>query len=296
MNKSPVNHKVVVLGGDERDIFLIKHLKQAGIDVFAIGFDRVGYKIEGTVLYTMDEIEEEQINAIILPLAGVDSEGNVPASNTTKKLNFWKETKNLSELPLILIGSASKDFKSLVEKRGGSIVETIDLDDIAIYNSIPTAEGAIFEALKNSNLTIHSSDSLVLGLGRCGITLARLLKNMSSNVTVAVRRPAQLARAEELGASAIYINELSNYIKDFQLIFNTIPALILKEDIINKLSPEAVIIDIASGQGGTDFKACREKNIKGILAPGLPGKIAPQTAGEILGKVYPRLLLTHLRG
>ncbi len=47
----------------------------------------------------------------------------------------------------------------------------MDRDDVAILNSIPTAEGIIQRAMELSDITIHGSQALVLGMGRCGITL-----------------------------------------------------------------------------------------------------------------------------
>jgi dipicolinate synthase subunit A len=34
--------------------------------------------------------------------------------------------------------------------------------------------------------------------------------------------------------------------------------------------------------------------IKALLAPGLPGIVAPRTAGRILAQIYPQLILRHL--
>ena len=47
---------------------------------------------------------------------------------------------------------------------------------------------------KNYQITIHNSKALVLGLGRCGATLAGLLNALGAHVYVAVRKEADLAR------------------------------------------------------------------------------------------------------
>jgi len=39
----------------------------------------------------------------------------------------------------------------------------------------------------SKDITIHGSNSFVLGFGRTGMTLSRLLRNMGANVTVAAR-------------------------------------------------------------------------------------------------------------
>ena len=57
---------------------------------------------------------------------------------------------------------------------------------------------------------------------------------------------------------------------------------------------DAVVIDIAQAPGGTDFAAADELGIKAFLDLGLPGKVAPETAGEILARVIPGLILDDL--
>jgi dipicolinate synthase subunit A len=54
-----------------------------------------------------------------------------------------------------------------------------------------------------------------------------------------------------------------------------------------------VVIDLASAPGGTDFNAARELGLKAELAPGLPGIVAPVTAGRIIAELIVRHLTNH---
>ena len=56
-------------------------------------------------------------------------------------------------------------LKNCARKRIRKLVELFERDDVAIYNSIPTAEGAMMMAIENTDITIHSSRAIVLGLG-----------------------------------------------------------------------------------------------------------------------------------
>ena len=56
-----------------------------------------------------------------------------------------------------------------------------------------------------------------------------------------------------------------------------------------------LIIDLASKPGGTDFRYAEKRGIKALLAPGLPGIVAPKTAGQILANVLAQLLQDDLR-
>ena len=63
-----------------------------------------------------------------------------------------------------------------------------DYDEVAIYNSIPTAEGVIYNIIKNTEITIHQAEILVIGSGRTSITIARDLKALGAFVSVTFRK------------------------------------------------------------------------------------------------------------
>ena len=65
--------------------------------------------------------------------------------------------------------------------------------------------------------------------------------------------------------------------------------------MLENMAKHTVIIDLASPPGGTDFALATEMGIKTIHALGLPGKVAPVTAGRILAAFYPALLADLIR-
>jgi dipicolinate synthase subunit A len=98
-----------------------------------------------------------------------------------------------------------------------------------------------------------------------------------------------------MGLKAVHFNELMNCLSDVDVIFNTVPAPVLDKDVLVKVPSTTLIIDLASAPGGTDFASAEELGVKAILAPGLPGKVAPKTAGRILAQVVPRILLQKVK-
>lgn len=92
--------------------------------------------------------------------------------------------------------------------------------------------------------------------------------------------------------------DLTAYTSDIDLIFNTIPTMIITAQIISKLPRRTVIIDLASAPGGTDFRFAEKRGIKALLAPGLPGIVAPKTAGIIIANTLCQSITEefHLRG
>ena len=81
-----------------------------------------------------------------------------------------------------------------------------DHDEVAIYNSIPTAEGVLYHIIKNTDITIHQAEILVIGSGRIALTIARDLKALGAYVSVTFRKKKDEARLFEMGLNPIHID------------------------------------------------------------------------------------------
>jgi dipicolinate synthase subunit A len=145
-------------------------------------------------------------------------------------------------------------------------------------------------AIEHTNVTIHASKATVLGFGRVGMTLARLLKAMGAIVSTGVRFPEQFARAYEMGLDPFYTNDWYDRLKECDLLFNTIPSMIISAKVIAAMCPHTVIIDLATKPGGTDFRFAEKRQIKALQAPGLPGIVAPKTAGNMFASTLCQLI------
>ncbi|UWG98565.1 dipicolinate synthase subunit DpsA [Dehalobacter sp. DCM] len=286
--------RLAIIGGDDREIYLIPELQKLGAEIIGLGLEKspLGNSIAHARSFP-DIIT--QADVLILPMFGTDERGLIKAkySNSPIVLNNEALESIPPGIPLF-IGWARPALINAAQKMKIDLVEMGNRDEIVILNSIPSAEGALQMAIEATNITIHSSQSFVLGLGRCGLTLVNLLKGMSAKVTAVARKPKDIARALEMGVNAISFVELEQEISRAEIIFNTVPALVLDRNMLDNISRDAVIIDIASIPGGTDFEYAQLLGIKAQLAPGLPGIVAPKTAGKILAKVYPPLILQHL--
>ena len=151
-----------------------------------------------------------------------------------------------------------------------------------IPNAVPTAEGAIEIAIAETPFTIHGSKSLVLGYGKIGKILSKDLYALGAQTYVEARKYADLAMIEGHGYEPLPLDNLKDHIHDFDIIFNTIPSLILDDEILAKVKKDALIIDLASKPGGIDFDAAKSYGLKVIWALSLPGKIAPVSSGAII--------------
>ena len=286
--------RLAVIGGDEREIFLISELQKQGAYIIGVGFENAS-PITGMILVSSIEDAIEQVDALIFPMFGTDERGSVKAKFSDSPIVLNKQV--LESIPShvpIIIGFARPALKSIAENLGIQLVETVNLDELAILNSIPSAEGAIQMAMEATTITIHGSQSFVLGLGRCGWTLSRMLQGLGAQVTGVARKPSDLARAAEMALHAVHFGNLEAEIGRAEIIFNTVPHQILDRRMLEKVARDTVIVDLASIPGGTDFEYAQMLGIKALLAPGLPGIVAPKTAGRILAQIYPQLILRHL--
>lgn len=286
--------KIAVLGGDDRELILVNELVRMGATVVVCGFPR---EMVGHGAFTLNDVEEACRGAevVIMPLPGTSPDGIIRAVYSEKELKLTEKAISfLAPQALIIIGSAREFLKKWISSRELNLLEVAEIDEVAILNSIPTAEGAIQIAMEESNFTIHGSKSCVIGFGRVGITMARTLKALGAEVTVVARNRGQLARAYEMGCKKAEIADLQEIMRAADLVFNTIPDMVLERSVLKYANPNVVIIDLAAQPGGTDFAAANNYGLKAILAPGLPGKVASLSAGKILASVIPSLIIKEL--
>ncbi|RDV84876.1 dipicolinate synthase subunit DpsA [Ammonifex thiophilus] len=287
MRRGLAGFTLAVVGGDQRAVYTAEELAGRGARVRLVGHEA---SLPGVELAKEIKAGLVGAEAVIFPFPGVQEGGEI---ETPSGVLHLKE-EDLLPLPrggLVFTGFANPYLLRLAERLGLKLIPVADRDDFAILNSIPTAEGALQMAMELLPITIHGSQVLVLGFGRVGKTLGRMLQALGAKVMVATREPAERARALEMGLKAIDFPALRGCIGEAEVIFNTVPALVLTARLLKHTRPDVLIIDLASKPGGTDFEAARALGRQALLAPSLPGKVAPKTAGRILGQVIAEIFV-----
>jgi dipicolinate synthase subunit A len=289
--------QIAIIGGDARQLEVIQKCSELDASVILIGYDNLQNQYTGVVKKSFQPDVLDKVDAVLLPTVGTDDQGKIDSIFSSEELILTDE--HLERMPKqtkIYTGMAKPFLRDLCSRHQIALVELLERDDVAIYNSIPTAEGALMMAIQNTDITIHGSNCMVLGLGRTGLTMARTLKGIGARVQVGVRRPEHFARALEMGFEPFGLHQLSDQVREVDLLFNTIPTMIVTAKVIANIPPRAVIIDLASKPGGTDFRFAEKRGIKALLAPGLPGIVAPKTAGRIIASTLSQLILEDIQG
>ena len=149
-------------------------------------------------------------------------------------------------------------------------------------NASITAHCALKYIVNDLPVVLTGQNVLVIGWGRIAKCLARLLRGLDAEVTVAARKPADRAMAGALGFGCADTVELSSLLPRFRVIVNTAPAPVLDENDVLSCAPGCLKLELASVKGiaGEDV----------VWARGLPGKDAPESSGALITKTVLRLI------
>ena len=191
---------------------------------------------------------------------------------------------------LVVGGRMSDKLIKFFSDRGFVCEDYFTRESLVLKNCIPTAEGALQIALNETTETVFGSHVLLLGFGRTAKCCARLFRAAGAECTVAARRPETLAEAWCEGYDGFDIKDLKARAGSFDIIINTVPAMLLTEAVLECCGKNVLVIDLASKPGGTDFAAAKKLGIKAVHALALPAKTAPAAAGRLIAETIEEIL------
>lgn len=275
-----------VVGGDLRQAELAKQLAEDGHTVRTFGLTAHS----GQVFPESDLTQLSKADCVIFPLPVSSSNGllNAPALSSPPDLSSIFPL--LSPNCILMGGRLDSETQKLASAHGLTIHDYYDREELAVANAVPTAEGALQLAMEHLPITIHGARVLVLGFGRVGRLTAQRFSALGAKVSIAARKYEQLAWAQAVGFGCEHLEQLSGWLCSYNLIINTVPALILTKEHLKDLAPDCLILDLASNPGGVDKHAAAELGIQLIHALALPGKVAPVSAGIILKRTVCHML------
>lgn len=275
------NKKFTVIGGDLRNIKLAEILAEEGNNVNIYGFNQAGSRLESKESQNLEDAIDES-DVVIGPIPCSNDDENINAPFHSEKINIKESFKVMKKNQLFIAGKISEKISQLAQVCNVYTVDLLQREELAVLNAIPTAEGAIQIAMEELPITLHDSNALVLGFGRIGKILSKMLSGIGANVFCGVRKYSDIALIKSYGYTPVSLNELVLYMSDMDVIFNTIPHKVLDSTLLSKVNDSCLIIDLASKPGGIDFECAHKMGLKVIWALSLPGKVAPVTAAYII--------------
>jgi len=273
--------KYTVIGGDLRNVKLAEAILADGNQVNLYGFNKAGFE---SILAENGNLEEaiDDSDIVIGPLPCTNDDEMLNAPFHDRPIQINGVFKIMKKSQLFIAGMINEKILQLAKAYNVYCIDLLKREEMAVFNAIPTAEGAIQIAMEEMPITLSGSKALVLGYGRVGRTLARMLSGIGADVYAEARKYSDIAWIKVYGQKPVYINELPGVIGDMDIIFNTIPGTVLDASLLEKIGKDCLIIDLASKPGGVDFEKAKLLGIKVIWALSLPGKVAPVTAAEYM--------------
>lgn len=278
-----MKNKLAIIGGDLRIAKLAIMLANDGNEVYVYGLEKSEEIKKQKNIIQCDTIRKaiDNVEIVIGPIPFSSNGNTINMPFSDKEITIREMMHNINAKVLI----AGAILPEVYEMANDEYIEIIDImkrEELAVLNTIATAEGTIQIAIENTNRILHGSEVLILGFGRIGKVLARKLAGLSVKVTCAARKDEDLAWIEAYGHKSLNINNLSENLRPFDIIINTVPHIVLTEEKLEYVRKDALLIDLASNPGGIDKKAIKDRNLKFVWALSLPGKVAPTTSAEFI--------------
>ena len=237
----------------------------------------MGYTVNSLGLYENDNEKIENADILLLPVPTTRDNKNIFCPQTNKIIPLDEVYK---AKPHALILSCGYDFKMQ------NCIDYLKLDSFCLLNAVPTAEGAIARAINDTPFCLCQSRILVIGNGRIAKILADRLVGLRCDVTVSARKSADFSYLKALGIKHIHTHNVPQEAEKFNIIFNTIDVPLFDE--VDKLK-NCYLYDLST-KGCIDFETAQKCGIKAVRLTGIPGKIAPHTAGKIIAQTANELI------
>lgn len=289
------NINIGVIACDLRQLYMAKMLAVKGYNVQLIYSEKFEndktFKDRLCEIVFESELENLRVSSDIMDILQVSDviAGPVPMNKISEfmvlpKFLSYLVSREHKENFLFYAGMIDNESLEILENASIRCIDYMKSDKLTVFNTIATAEGIIAEAIIHKNTNLHEAKVLVLGYGKCARTLAHKLSGLSARVTVAARNGDELEAAYSFGYRTMELSLLKDYIHGFEYIFNTIPAPVINDEMLERISSDSIILDIASSPGGLDKNAAMKYGIPVYHSLGIPGRYAPKSSGEAVAK------------
>ena len=263
-----------VAGGDARQKTVVRLLQERGCTVnhFGLAPDERPTPRSAAMM--------QQADVVLLPLPAEGRAGVLNAPLLREEVPLETLWPFLRPEQKIFGGRLSEQLLNDAAAHGLTLTDYFKREDFVLRNAYITAEGAVQRTMEQLRCTVRDTRCLVLGYGRIGKFLARLLRGFGAEVTVAARNSRALAQAQLDGCHSCMLTELKSVLPWCDVIYNTVPHMILDRELLRKVPEHCFCMDLASVPGGIDLPAAEKLGLNTLWASGLPGKTAPESAGK----------------
>ena len=208
--------------------------------------------------------QAENAKLLLLPVPSFDPDGSIKGGGTLAPL--------LSADTVVVGGNLQRP-----ELAGHRCIDLLQDPLYLSENAAITAHCAIMLAMEQSSIILQGCPVMVVGWGRIGKCLVRLLRLLGAKVSVAARNESDRALLCALGYRAVDLSMPEGILKEQRILFNTVPSMVLPQTLTQQCRQDCIMIDLASVPG------IEAPNV--IWARGLPNKYAPESSGRLIAQI-----------
>ena len=216
------------------------------------------------------EISESVKRILLLPIP--TSRDKIHLSGTDRLLCEIFSDARCGDL-IIGYGIDAKT-KSQIKSRGALVYDALDDEDFLLENARQTALGALGYVLSTMDRVPSDLSFSVVGYGRIGTELVRLLLFLGAKVKVYTGREMTCIELGECGVKAHLVPRGTYPDFDSDVIINTAPADLSKSFKRGKIPSGVRVIELASGENFSGIEGVER-------LPGIPDKYYGKSAGAV---------------
>ena len=270
---------IAIVAGDRREQEIARLAATTGAEVRAYGIPWPDGGISGVTLAQDAVSALSGADIALFPIPGIAADGALfaPAS-PVRIIPDRRSLAGMRKPAHIVLGQADENLKGHCRELGVMLHEYESDTTLMFMRGPAIVEVLLKVVIENTDITIHKSKVCVVGQGTIGFLVTRYMVALSAYTHVAARNPVQRAAAHAAGAEAHTLEELETLAASFDIIVSTVPAPVVGRNVLARLPPHALVVDLAAPPGGVDRDAAAELGVKFVWARGM-GMRAPQTVG-----------------
>jgi dipicolinate synthase subunit A len=222
---------------------------------------------------SLNEIADS--DAVILGLPAI-RDGHVYMPLSSEKLSFGELLSYCRKDTVVFGGGFKSDSLALAENLKIKCKDYLKDEIFALENALYTAEGALSEIIRSTDMSLCGMKILVAGGGRIARALCSLVANAPCITDVYARSGIQRTFFEMRGNRTF---DILPPLEGYDVVVNTVPADIFSRSALESAGGKPLVVDLSARPGYVCQKTCAELGIKLLYLPGIPLKSAPRSAG-----------------
>lgn len=194
--------------------------------------------------------------------------------------NVLIESKTLSAVDdgaQVFCGRTTGEAEMLANSRDITLFSYNNSERFQAINSRLTAEGTLEVIIEHSKKSIADCYVLVMGFGRSGAAMAKLLGKLDVAFDVASTSSVRPAHAFAKNVLPMHDFDFSKY----DVVINTAPSPLVSDKELMSMKEDCVYIDLAS-KSAINLDYARYLGIDADIYPALPAKTCPVSAAKAM--------------